>query len=254
LENFIKFLGTGGARFVVSKQLRATGGLWLRYRSTNIYIDPGPGALVKIHEAKNGLDPGELDGIILTHKHLDHSSDVNVLIEAMTHGGFNKRGVLVCPADAINEDAVVLKYLRDHVQRIDILREKGEYTIGDVTFTAPIRHHHAVETYGIILHLDKTVGIISDTRYFDGLAEAYHADYLIVNVLRAQPIEPHETVDHLAVDDFVRIITAASPKIAVMTHFGMNIIRQDPDLLAEKLKAQTGIEVIAAYDGMELPL
>jgi hypothetical protein len=43
MEGFIKFFGTGGARFVASQQLRATGGLWLHYKETNIYIDPGPG-------------------------------------------------------------------------------------------------------------------------------------------------------------------------------------------------------------------
>ena len=46
MEGFIKFFGTGGARFVASRQLRATGGLWLKYKETNLYIDPGPGAIV----------------------------------------------------------------------------------------------------------------------------------------------------------------------------------------------------------------
>jgi hypothetical protein len=36
-----------------------------------------------------------------------------------------------------------------------------------------------------------------------------------------------------------------------MTHFGMNMIREKPYLLAERLKEETGIEIIAAYDGMK---
>ena len=57
MEGYIKFLGTGGARFVASRQIRATGGLWLHYKDTDLYIDPGPGALVKLHASKDKFDP-----------------------------------------------------------------------------------------------------------------------------------------------------------------------------------------------------
>jgi len=43
----IRFLGTGGARFVVAKQIRASGGMWMRFGETQIHVDPGPGALVR---------------------------------------------------------------------------------------------------------------------------------------------------------------------------------------------------------------
>ena len=86
--SFIKFIGTAGARFVVTKQLRSSGGVWMSVGETNLYIDPGPGALVRCLNSKPKLEPSTLDGILLTHKHLDHSGDVNVMIEEMTEGGF----------------------------------------------------------------------------------------------------------------------------------------------------------------------
>ena len=92
--NYIKFLGTAGARFVMIKQLRASGGLWVSSGETNILIDPGPGSIVRCASSRPKLDPGKLDAIILTHRHLDHANDINVMIEAMTEGGFKKRGVL----------------------------------------------------------------------------------------------------------------------------------------------------------------
>ena len=94
---FYQIFGTAGARFVVMKQLRASGGVWLSVGKTNLYIDPGPGALVRCLNSKPKLEPSTLDGILLTHKHLDHSGDINVMIEAMTDGGFKKRGVLFAP-------------------------------------------------------------------------------------------------------------------------------------------------------------
>ena len=79
-------MGTAGARFVVSKQLRSSAGTWCFLQGKNILIDPGPGTLSRCFTSRPGLDPEKLDAIILTHRHLDHSTDVNVLIEAMTRG------------------------------------------------------------------------------------------------------------------------------------------------------------------------
>lgn len=251
MEGFIKFFGTGGARFVALKQLRATGGLWLNYRKTNLYIDPGPGAIVRIRSSKEHYDPAVLDGIIITHRHMDHANDINILIESMTEGGFKKRGTLFCPEDALADDPVVLKFARKYLENIVVLREGKEYTIGDITFRTPVRHKHPVETYGLYFHLNKTIGLIADTRFFPALTDHYRADQLIINVLRLKPIENHEIIEHLAIGDVKAIIEAARPKTAILTHFGMHIIREKPWLLAKKLAKETGVEVIAARDGMK---
>jgi ribonuclease BN (tRNA processing enzyme) len=85
LTDSITFLGTAGARFVVTKQFLASGGAWFNFGGTEILLDPGPGCLV--HSAKRKLNASKLKAIILSHKHLDHSGDINIMIEAMTEGG-----------------------------------------------------------------------------------------------------------------------------------------------------------------------
>jgi ribonuclease BN (tRNA processing enzyme) len=252
MEGFIKFFGTGGARFVVSSQLRATGGLWLRYKETNLYIDPGPGAIVRIQASRDGLEPAALDGIILTHKHLDHSNDVNVLIEAMTEGGFKGKGVLFCPGDALGGDPVVRSYVKKYLDRIELLQAGASYRIKDVTFTTPVRHIHPVATYGLLFHLNRTIAMVTDTRFFDELPDHYHADYLIVNVLRTQPIKESDVIDHLSIHDFRKIVERVNPELAVMTHFGTNMIKENPEQLAKALSEEMGLNIIAAYDGMKL--
>lgn len=251
MEGFIKFFGTGGARFVASKQLRATGGLWLNYRKTNLYIDPGPGAIVRIRSSKEHYEPARLDGIVITHKHMDHANDVNILIESMTEGGFKKRGTLFCPEDAIIGDPVIFNFARKYLEDVVILQAEGEYSLGEITFRTPVRHKHPVETYGLLFELNETIGLISDTRFFPQLADHYRADHLIINVLRLKPIENHEIVEHLAMDDVKAIIETVRPKTAILTHFGMHIVREKPWLLAKRLAEETGIEVIAAWDGMK---
>ncbi len=251
MEGFVKFFGTGGARFVASRQSRATGGLWLNYRETNLYIDPGPGAIVRIRASNEEFDPARLDGVILTHRHMDHSNDANLIIESMAQGGFEKRGTLFAPKDALEGDPVIFQFVKRYLDGIITLEQGARHHIKDVGMSVPVRHRHPVETYGLIFHVGKTIGLISDTRYFDGLPDFYPVDYLIMNVLRAQPIEDHEIVEHLSLHDARTIINRVRPQMAILTHFGMGIINDGPEQAAQRLSDETETMVVAAYDGMK---
>jgi phosphoribosyl 1,2-cyclic phosphodiesterase len=252
--SFIKFLGTAGARFVVMKQLRASGGVWLSVGETNLYIDPGPGALVRCLSSKPKLEPSTLDGILLTHKHLDHSGDVNVMIEAMTDGGFKKRGILFAPSDALEQDSVVLKYLRDYVEKVERLKENSEYRIGEILFSTAERHHHRVETYGLNFKISPhTVSLITDTKFFPDLPNLYRGEVLIIHVVRLKPIG-NELIDHLSIEDVKTIIRKVKPKLTVLTHFGMTMIRAKPWVVAAELEKELGLKVLAASDGLKLDL
>ena len=250
LSDTIVFLGTAGARFVVARQFLASGGAWLNLGDTQILFDPGPGCLVQA--AKRKLDPTELDAIVLSHRHLDHSGDINIMIEAMTDGGTKKRGMVFVPADALNQDPVIFSYLQPYPQSIQILTEGGSYVINDVSFKTPIRHKHPVETYGFIFQTPRhTFSWITDTRYFDGLAGHYKGNLLVINVVRLNPGAP---IDHLSLPEAKSIIEELKPKMAILTHFGMTMWRAKPWELAEKLSEETGISVIAARDGLKFDL
>ena len=208
--DIITFLGTAGARFMVTKQFLASGGLWLNLNGTEILIDPGPGCIVQATKRK--LKAEKLSAIILSHRHLDHSADINIMIEAMTQGGFKRNGRLFAPADALETEPVIFSYLKDYLEGIEVLEEGKSYSIGDISFTTPVRHIHPVETYGMVLRTDRhTFSCITDTRYFDGLAKHYSSELLIVNVVflepRTQADHPGMPIDHLSVPDAEHIIT-----------------------------------------------
>jgi len=250
LSDVIIFLGTAGARFVVAHQFLASGGDWLSFGNTQILLDPGPGSLVQA--AKRKLDPSKLEAIILSHKHLDHSGDINIMIEAMTDGGRKKRGIVFAPADALNQDPVILSYLRSYPKDIEILTEGGSYKVNEISFETPIRHKHPVETYGFVFRTPRhTFSWITDTRYFDELPGYYKGDLLVINVVRLAPGAP---IDHLSLPEAKQIIEAVKPKAAILTHFGMTMWRAKPWELAQKLSQETGISVIAARDGMKFDL
>ena len=246
----ITFLGTAGARFVMIHQFLASGGAWLSLGTTQIVLDPGPGSLVQATRRK--LDPSKLDAIILSHKHLDHSGDINIMIEAMTNGGTKKRGIVFAPADALDDGAVILPYLRPYPEKIEILTEGGSYKINDVSLEAPVRHRHAVEAYGLIFRTPRhTFSWIVDTKYFEGLAGHYGGELLIINVVRLKPGSP---IAHLSLPEARSIIEEVKPRAAILTHFGMTMWRARPWELAEKMTDETGIKVIAARDGMKFDL
>jgi ribonuclease BN (tRNA processing enzyme) len=245
----IVFLGTGGARVLVFKQILASGGLWVEMGDTRIALDPGPGALVQATKRK--LDPAKLDGIVLSHRHLDHSGDVNAMIEAMTTGGFNKRGALLAPRDAYEDDPVILHYLRDYLNDTLVVREGGQYTIGDLTIRSPVRHDHPGEVYGFVFESPGCRwAYVADTRYFPALPDHYRADVLVIHTVRLEESD----IYHLSIPDAKRIIEAVRPQAAILTHFGMTIWRAKPWLVAEKLSQDTGVKVIAARDGMRFQL
>jgi phosphoribosyl 1,2-cyclic phosphodiesterase len=57
---------------------------------------------------------------------------------------------------------------------------------------------------------------------------------------------------HLSLDEARAVIAKVRPRKAILTHFGMTMLRARPRELAEGLSKDLGIEVIAASDGMTL--
>ena len=250
----IKILGTAGARYVVARQLRSSAGTWIEHEGIRLILDPGPGTLVRMAHAKPRLDVEKLHGVILSHAHLDHSNDVNILIDGLTEGGLKKRGSLFAPRECLEGDnAVVLRYLRPYLKEIQLLKPEREYSLKGLRFRTSCRHYHPTETYGLIFDFSGTkVGFIVDTLFFPGLLKSYRGcDLLVINVVRYKP-HPSPNVQHLCLRDVEEILRELRPRKAVLTHFGMTMLRAHPNQIAQKLSRKLGMEVIAAYDGLTL--
>lgn len=252
MADSIKFLGTAGARFAVYRQLRSSGGIWCSFQGEEIFIDPGPGTMVRCASSRPRLNPEKLDAVILTHRHLDHSTDINVIIEAMTRGTFQRRGKVFLPSDALDFEPVVYGYLRNSVEEVVLLRESGSYQVGDISFSTPVRHLHSVETYGVKFNLPYgKIAFIADTLFFKELTDHYRADILVINVLLYDPPSARG-VQHLDLGSVREIIVTMKPSVTVMTHFGMSMLDRKPWLVAQRLSEETGLKVVAARDGMIL--
>jgi phosphoribosyl 1,2-cyclic phosphodiesterase len=173
------------------------------------------------------------------------------MVEAMTTGGFNRRGLLLAPRDAYEDDPVILRYLRDYVRETLTIEEGSRYEIGGVSVCTPVRHDHPGDVFGFVFESPGCRwSYIADTRYFPELADHYRADVIVINTVRLEESD----IYHLSIPDARRLIEAMRPQTAVITHFGMTIWRAKPWEVAEKLTQETGVKVVAARDGMRFAL
>jgi len=256
--DFIKFLGTAGARFVMITQRRSSAGVLYSLGGFRLLVDPGPGCLVRCHASRPKVDPSKIDAILLTHGHLDHAGDANVMIEAMTEGGHDHRGTLFAPNEALEGDPIVLRYVRSYLGHIEVLGEGKSWELAPgLTLATPVRHQHSAETYGFQLQTEGLrISHVADTLLFPALVERYApCDVLVVHVvLHEVDAERKRRIMHLDVADATWLIGAVRPRVAIITHFGMNVLQAKPWEVAARMSETTGVRVVDARDGMVFSL
>lgn len=251
-RNFIKFLGTAGARFVVITQLRSSAGFIINVDETRVHVDPGPGAIVKLNSSRPKLNPSHTDCVLISHRHLDHTNDVNVIIEGMTEGGLKQKGMLVSPRDCLEEDPVVFKYVRDYIDKIEMLEMGKRINVKNLEIYPAFPLNHGVENYAIMFRWKNgSILYISDTKYFEMPLNENPCDVMIINMVL---MERRDGIMHLSVKDAEEIIKSGNARVFILTHFGMHVIKNKPWVIAEELSRKTGKRVLAASDGMEVNL
>ena len=252
----LHFLGTGGGRFTTITQMRRTAGFRIVHDSTQVHVDPGPGALVFSNWAR--LNPQSLDAVVVTHCHPDHYTDAEVLVEAMTHGTRRKRGVLAASKSVLQGndkcDPSVSRYHQNLVERIETLKPGHAFDVKELNFQGVDAKHSDSDTVGFRVTASGigSIGYTSDTSYFDGIGGKYRGLRLLVLCTmwpRGEPLRYH-----LHTDEALRILEEASPGCALLTHFGVKMLRADPEAEAAYLEESTGVPTVAARDGMFLIL
>src|SRR3989338_9728797 len=135
----IIFLGTAGDSFVLSKQERLAGGIIIQAENTQIHLNPGPGALVAAAIAR--IDLRKTSAIIVTDNTLLHSHDTNAIIDIMTSGCFDTKGLLLAAKTALtqeNQETMprIGREYQNAVERIIPLQEETRINYNDVQIEA----------------------------------------------------------------------------------------------------------------------
>jgi ribonuclease BN (tRNA processing enzyme) len=99
----------------------------------------------------------------------------------------------------------------------------------------------------------RTISFITDTKFFPELPNLYRGEILVIHVVRLKPIGDGP-IDHLSIEDVKSIVKKTKPKLTILTHFGMTMIKAKPWVVAAELEKELGLKVIAASDGMKIDL
>jgi len=249
----IIFLGTGGARFVIANQFRATGGIVLQYDDEQIHIDPGPGTLIRAKQY--GIDLKNNTILLVSHNHIDHCNDINAVIDVMTQGEITKKGILITTKTIIQGSKDETPYLTTHhskcVKRI-IIAETGKITkINDLSIIPTKAKHDNTDSVGFKIITPKfTLGYTADTEYFRGIEKEYKGcDIMIINNLRSFG---KKYKGHFSSAETVKLLQKVKPKLAIIQHFGMTMLKANPMYEAREITKQSGVQTVAATDGMHI--
>lgn len=250
----ITFLGTGGGRFATIYQTRATGGIYLEDQR-NVHIDPGPGALVRMRSV--GIDPLATDAILISHCHPDHYVDAEILIEAMTEGGTRKQGVLLASTSVIEGNGdfgpAISKYHLSKPRIVKVMQPFNKISLKPLEISATPSAHS--DTSSIGFRIQTTAGVVSyvsDTQLVEQVIKAHRNSRILIACV-TRPLGqriPH----HLSTEDAGYLIEKIKPELAIITHFGMRVIQENPETQAKWIEDRCGVKTIAARDFMTLEL
>jgi len=249
----LKFLGTGGGRYVTGRQRRRTAGIVVKTGETQLHIDPGPGALIYSNQELES--PEDTEAVLVSHKHIDHSNDVNSIIEQITEIN-DFAGTLIGNKTAIegysDMDKAVSKYHTDLCRDVEILEEGDSSKIEDIRIESQEMFHSDPKTIGFTLEDDdRKVGFWTDTEYSDELTGFYDdCDTLVIYCSRPKG-EGWKGHTHLGKVPDIADATEASTLI--ITHFGFKFLDSDLEEQKQWLEEQIDQKVIFATDGMKYP-
>lgn len=255
MEYKILFLGTGGGRYVVGDQQRGSGGIVLMLEDTQFHLDPGPGSLVIA--SKMGVNVRKNDVVLVSHNHLDHCNDVNAVIDAMTFTGLDKQGIIIASKSIVHgnerDPPYLTRFYRKCVNKCIALSPGRSVDVNGIRIKATKTKHGDKDGIGFKFFTNKFVlSYVGDTSYIgDLITEHKGSDILIINNQRGFASTKGGPFSSR---DSVKLISEVKPHLSILTHFGKKILESNPIYEARDVQNLTGVQTIAAKDGMVIDL
>jgi len=247
----IVFLGTGGGGKVTFTQVRATGGIYVDLDRVRFIIDPGPGSLIHLRRLKL-RDP---EGILLSHSHPDHYTDVDVLLDGISEKYENS--FLIAEHHCLEGESIcVSKYMQRKVKRCIAMKAGDEAEIAEGIKVIATESRHYVPCIGFRIEGDITIGYVGDGPYFEGQERSFEECGLVIfNVLVPKGHKPMER-KHMSIDGVIEFVQKLEkkPKLIILQHFSFWMLRSNVHLQAKYVEEATGVRCIAARDFMQVDL
>lgn len=167
------------------------GGYFLAWKNTGVIIDPGINFIQNM--LRNNISIADIDSIILTHSHVDHTSDFEGLmtlffkyneIRNETSELTPKKIRLFITIGSMNKYSNLISLTYDNISEIIIIQPGKQYEISDkLIFTPTLCEHndlfceHQYSCVGIIFYDNETekpiIGLSSDTSFNDQVSKSF---------------------------------------------------------------------------------
>ncbi|HPP05877.1 MAG TPA: ribonuclease Z, partial [Syntrophorhabdaceae bacterium] len=211
----IKILGTGTS---IPALNRLSSSYLVTVKGINILIDIGPSVVRRLLEF--GYTVNDIDAVVLTHFHVDHSADLSTFLFACNYGiEPRKRPLLILGGPGLNRFfggmASIYPWIKPNYYELTLKTlPKGNYLFHDILFeTAKIPHNK--ESIAVKITYRKSVVFSGDTSFSRNLIKlADNADLLIIECSFPQ----REVKGHLNLTTLERIIKKARPKRVILSH------------------------------------
>lgn len=211
-----------------------------------VWVDAGNGTLANL---QRHASYGEIDALILSHRHSDHVADVLPLMYARSFDDEITSPLAVyapedvAPSILIGHGEYTLRVFEEvfDLGALDDLRE-----IGGLRFE-PFRTLHPVETYGLrVTEGDATFVYTADTGMFDDLPGACSgADVLLCEATYVRGVDGPADM-HMWAEDAGTVASKAGAGRLVLTHVWPTVDRERS--VAEASRSYTG-PIEAATEG-----
>jgi ribonuclease BN (tRNA processing enzyme) len=211
----VKLLGTGTC---VPSLRRASSSYLVQAGHINILVDVGPSIVRRLLE--NGFATRDIDFIVLTHFHVDHTADLSTFLFASNYDVVARSKKLsIVGGDGVGNFyrglLAVYPWLAPKSYEISF-HEVSKGSIkenGLVITTAPMEHNK--ESIGVRIEENKSVTFSGDTDYTESLVELARDTDLLV----AECSFPEKKVNgHLDLSSLRQIVNKAGPKRVVLSH------------------------------------
>ena len=258
------------------------GGYFLAYEGYGIVIDPGYNFVENF--IKNNFSLGDIDAVILTHAHDDHTADFEAILSLFSKSKVNKKIGLFMNLGASVKFSNLISKNEPIIERIEILNEDQTYQITsslEMKATKTVHRDILTETSGrgLLFGLkigSKTfnLGITGDTTFYldardeKGLDSSFKDADVLVSHLGSIHEAEFELVDnfvahkydgeHLGIRGVVNLIFKCRPKLAIISEFGeelrelRTIIASRVDEILENYDSTSNVRVIPGDIGLKV--
>jgi ribonuclease BN (tRNA processing enzyme) len=241
----LRFLGSGdafgsGGRFQTCLHLSGAGGA--------VLIDCGASSLIAMK--RDGVDPGEVDAVLLSHLHGDHFGGVPFLVLDAQFARRVRPLVIAGPPGVQRRVEAAMEVLfpgstavqRKFAVQFVELAERQPAHVGPAAVTAfPVVHASGAPPYALrVEYGGKTIAYSGDTEWTDSLVEAARgADLFVCEAyMFDRPVKFH--LDYKTIEGHAERLGA---RRIILTHMGRDMLAREADARFER-----------AHDGLVVTL